>query len=78
MNKYVVKSCKLEKATTYLRFGLRTLDAFFQTDPSQRHFNMADLDAEISDTNDEYNAAKLQKSKNIALRVGQMICNRYR
>lgn len=68
---------RLENAKTYLRFGLRTLDAFFTPDSAKRQYEMHDLDCEIYDTSNEYNADKLRRSKDMALRVGRIICERY-
>ena len=68
---------RLEKATTSVRFGMKTLDIFFQPDSPYKQFDMSVLDREISDTSNEHNAIKLLKSKNIALRVGKTIRDRY-
>jgi len=69
---------RLEKAKTYLRFGLRTLDAEFQKDPGTRYYDLQDLEREIQETSNDHNAQKLTKSKNMAQRVAQFIRNRYR
>ena len=69
---------RLANAKTYLRFGMNTLEAFFEPDSIQRDYEMAVLDAEIYETTNNFNAEKLIKSKNMALRVGRMICNRYK
>ncbi len=75
--KGVAAQQRLDKATTYLRFGMKTLDAFFLPTSSAKEYTMRDLDAEICDTENEYNAAKLRKSKNMAMGVGRFICQRY-
>ena len=69
---------RFQRAKTYLRFGMKTLDIFFQPNSPQKEYDMSSLDAEIYDTTDYYNSEKLRKSKNMALRVGRIICNRYK
>lgn len=70
---------RIEKAPTYLRFGLQTLNAFFIQDTTTRQCALHDLDCEIEDAmnNNIFNGTKLRKSKNMALRVGKMIRDRY-
>ena len=70
---------RIERATTYLGFGLKTLDAFF--DPSEQNGQIAlnDLSREVREayTGNTFNADKLQRSKDMAMRVGRIICARY-
>jgi hypothetical protein len=71
---------RLQQARTYLRFGMRTLDAFFVRDSQQREYAMHDLDEEIqfAMSGNYYNGSKLEKSKALAMRIGREICNRYK
>lgn len=71
---------RIERAPTYLRFGLRTLDAFFNPSRIKRELDLRELNQEIRDaySGNYYNAVKLQKSKDMALRVGRIICSRYK
>ena len=70
---------RIQKARTYLRFGLRALDAFFTKDPQQKAYALQDLDKEIDNafTGNYYNGSKLQKSKALAMRIGRETCQRY-
>ncbi|MBE6446799.1 MAG: hypothetical protein E7021_05305 [Alphaproteobacteria bacterium] len=71
---------RLQQARTYLRFGLRTLDAFFVRDLQQREYALHDLDNEINYalSGNYYNGSKLEKSKALAMRIGREICERYK
>ena len=71
---------RLQQARTYLRFGMRTLDAFFVRDSQQREYAMHDLDEEIqfAMSGNYYNGSKLEKSKALAIRIGREICSRYK
>ena len=73
-------STRIQTAHTYLHFGLKTLDAFFMKDPIEREQTMHELNREVEDAlwNNPFNGSKLQKSQNMALRVGRIICNRYK
>ena len=71
---------RLQQARTYLRFGMRTLDAFFVRDSQQREYAIHDLDEEIqlAMSGNYYNGSKLEKSKALAMRIGREISNRYK
>lgn len=71
---------RLQQARTYLRFGMRTLDAFFVRDSQQREYAMHDLDEEIqlAMSGNYHNGSKLEKSKALAMRIGREICERYK
>ena len=69
---------RLKNAKTYLLFGMNTLNIFFMPDSAKKSFDMSALDTEIHETTNDFNAEKLRRSKNIALRVGRMICDRYK
>ena len=71
---------RLQQARTYLRFGMRTLDAFFEKDPCQKQYALNDLDEEVqlAMSGNYYNGIKFGKSKALAMRIGREICNRYK
>ena len=79
-SKNVTAEKRLQQARTYLRFGLRILDAFFMRDIQQREYAFRDLDKEIDSayTGNYFNGTKLQKSKILALRIGRDIKQRYK
>ncbi len=71
---------RLQQARTYLRFGLRTLDAFFMQDIQQREYAFRDLDEQINSAyaGNYFNGSKLEKSKALAMRIGHKINQRYK
>ena len=68
---------RLQKAKTYLAFGLRTLRTYCQPDSIEKEDDIDALNETIQQTGNEYKAKKLIRSRDMALRVWRQICMRY-